>query len=189
MGRRLDAPHFESECLPASEPTMKITKLSPEELSRLKEEKDQQLYVRDEEYGWLPASFLERGDESLPDRIKVQVGLPRDWLDTTVSTSKDYSLLNKCKRWVAKDDVVVVPSTSRTCEQVRDVLCMDELHEASLLYLLKQRHGKKRYYTRMGSILLSLNPLQDADNSLELQRTYAKSFVWQGTHKCLSRTF
>ena len=165
--------------------TMKITKLSPEELSQLKE-KDQQLYVRDDDYGWLPATFLER-DESLPDRVKVQIGLPRDWLDTTVSSVKDYSLLNKCKRWVAQDDLVAVPSTSRNCEQVRDILCMQELHEASLLYLLKQRHSKNRYYTRMGSILLSLNPLQDADNSMELQRTYAKSFVWQGTNVLVSR--
>jgi myosin heavy subunit len=161
---------------------MKINNLPSAALLKLQDQ-NHQVYIRDEEYGWLPATFLER-DETMHDRVKVQVCIPRDWLKTTVSRSKDYSLLNKCKKWVAQEDVVILPASSRTSDQaaqVRDVLQLETLHEATLLYLLKERHSSKHYYTRMGSILLSFNPLRDADDSLELQLAYAKSFVWQCT--------
>jgi hypothetical protein len=179
---------------------MKINHLSSAQLLKLLQEQkphqQHQLYVRDEEYGWLPANFLER-DETLLDRVKVQICIPKDWLDTTVSTLKDYSLLNKCKKWVAQDDVVVLPFVSASSSgsasrhhaaaaaaHVRDVLQLDTLHEASLLYLLKQRFSQKLYYTRMGSILLSFNNnsmMQDHDDDTsDVQRSYAKSFVWQG---------
>jgi hypothetical protein len=172
---------------------MKINGLSSAELSKLlseprpgqQQQQQLQLYVRDDEYGWLPASFLER-DGALPDRVKVQVRLPRDWAGTTATCPRDYSLLNRCKKWVAQDDVAVLPSPAAAAAgSVRDALQLDALHEAALLYLLKQRHSHKLHYTRMGSILLALNPpRQDGDHdfdSAELQRSYAKSFVWQGS--------
>jgi hypothetical protein len=173
---------------------MKINGLSSADLSKLLSEprpgqQQLQLYVRDDEYGWLPASFLER-DGALPDRVKVQVRLPRDWAGTTATSPGDYSLLNRCKKWVAQDDVAVLPSPAAAAAaaaagSVRDALQLDALHEAALLYLLKQRHSRGLHYTRMGSILLALNPpRQDGDHgddSAELQRSYAKSFVWQGS--------
>lgn len=41
---------------------------------------------------------------------------------------------------------------------VHDLLMLDESNEANILYNIKNRFSKKRIYTRLGKILISVNP-------------------------------
>jgi myosin heavy subunit len=41
---------------------------------------------------------------------------------------------------------------------VHDLLMLDEINEANILYNIKNRHEKRRVYTRLGKILISVNP-------------------------------
>ena len=50
------------------------------------------------------------------------------------------------------------------------------------MYQLKNRHANKMPYTRVGDIVVALNPSQWIPQlySPETQRAYALSLIWQG---------
>jgi len=54
------------------------------------------------------------------------------------------------------------------------------LHEAAILYNLKQRHGQNLPYTRVGDIVVAVNPFEWIDGlySSEKQALYAKHLIW-----------
>lgn len=41
---------------------------------------------------------------------------------------------------------------------VHDLLMLDEVNEASIQYNIKNRYDKSRIYTRLGKIIISVNP-------------------------------
>lgn len=54
------------------------------------------------------------------------------------------------------------------------------LHEAAILYNLKQRHAQNLPYTRVGDIIVAVNPFQWIDGlySSEKQSLYAQHLIW-----------
>lgn len=54
------------------------------------------------------------------------------------------------------------------------------LHEAAILYNLKQRHGQNLPYTRVGDIVVAVNPFVWIEGlySAEKQALYAKHLIW-----------
>ena len=64
--------------------------------------------------------------------------------------------------------------------KARDMADLHFLHEAAILYNLKQRHGNKLPYTRVGDIVVAVNPFQWIDGmySSEKQAMYAKHLIW-----------
>jgi myosin-5 len=58
------------------------------------------------------------------------------------------------------------------------------LHEAAILYNLKQRHHSQQPYTRVGDIVVAMNPFTWM-NELYSQNTrdlYTTTLVWDGTY-------
>jgi myosin heavy subunit len=69
---------------------------------------------------------------------------------------------------------------SPTLVNARDMADLSFLHEAAILYNLKLRHAKRLPYTRVGDIVVAVNPFQWIDGlySLEKQAIYAQHLVW-----------
>ena len=69
----------------------------------------------------------------------------------------------------------------RDPSKARDMADLHYLHEAAILYNLKQRHAQKLPYTRVGDIVVAVNPFQWIDGlySAEKQGLYAQHLVWE----------
>jgi len=65
----------------------------------------------------------------------------------------------------------------------RDMSDLPFLHEAAILYNLKLRNAKKLPYTRVGDIMVAVNPYQWIDGlyNFEKQVLYAQEFLWNTT--------
>eukprot|EP00581_Thalassiosira_minuscula_P009908 CAMPEP_0183708778 /NCGR_PEP_ID=MMETSP0737-20130205/4981_1 /TAXON_ID=385413 /ORGANISM="Thalassiosira miniscula, Strain CCMP1093" /LENGTH=1321 /DNA_ID=CAMNT_0025936715 /DNA_START=22 /DNA_END=3987 /DNA_ORIENTATION=- len=61
-----------------------------------------------------------------------------------------------------------------------DIADLENLHEAAILYNLKRRHADSQPYTRVGDILVAVNPFHWIDGlySEEKQGFYAKNLIW-----------
>jgi len=140
------------------------------------------VYVCDDKYGWLPGTIVNR-DNFGDGRVRVRIDLPQNWKTTTLTTNKDSYALNKMERWVNLNDYYNHHLPIQNRKAVRDIAELPHLHEAAILYQLKERHIDKQPYTRVGDIIVAVNPYQDLPDlySMEQQRHYAKSFVWHGT--------
>lgn len=62
----------------------------------------------------------------------------------------------------------------------RDMADLPSLHEAAVLYNLKLRNKRKMPYTRVGDIMVAINPFQWIDGlySSENQALYAQYLIW-----------
>ena len=65
----------------------------------------------------------------------------------------------------------------------RDMADLPFLHEAAILYNLKQRHADMQPYTRVGDIVVAVNPFRCISNlySDETRRLYGNNLIWDGT--------
>ena len=73
------------------------------------------------------------------------------------------------------------PNPSPILVNARDMADLAYLHEAAILYNLKLRHAKSLPYTRVGDIVVAVNPFQWIDGlySSQKQALYAQHLVWQ----------
>lgn len=155
------------------------------------------VYIADEAYAWLPANVLKAdGDE-----VTVNVSLPKTWHDNTIlspdSTVDDLEdALSSSDGANVEDGAAIrvvnlkdyprneLPLQNRKGSLgKRDMADLPFLHEAAILYNLKQRHFDEQPYTRVGEIIVAMNPFMWM-NDLYSQKTrdlYAKSLVWEGT--------
>lgn len=114
------------------------------------------VYIRDERFEWLPAIIRKIVD----DRILVEVIIPDNWNDSTVLVDPNEEFPKKEKRWVDLKDYYnhcLPPQNARYC---RDLADLEHLHEATILYTIKQRHYECQPYTRVGEIIVAVNPCQ-----------------------------
>jgi len=143
----------------------------------------EQVYVQDNVYAWLPALVLE----TEADRVLVQIDLPDDWNQTTEMNGKDAKkrgpknkLAKPEERWINLDDYKDRQLPMKNEKTARDMADLMHLHEAAILYQTKQRHLAKKPYTRVGEIVVAVNPCKWIDGlySEDEQFFYAKNFVW-----------
>ena len=140
------------------------------------------VFVQDELYEWLPGTVIELDPDNV-DRVKVRIELPRNWKETTTTFKKDRNVLNKKEVWVNLNDYYNHRLPLQNVKNAAgDVAELDHIHEAAILYQLKNRHSQQLPYTRLGEIIIAVNPCQWIPElySQEQQRHYAKTFVWQG---------
>ena len=113
-----------------------------------------QVYVQDKLHGWLPASVLS-SDEKI---AKVRVSVPGEKDDGTDDTTvekeaklKDYSGGTLPLQNVNENGHLI---------QMADMCDLPYLHEAAIVYNLRARHREKNPYTRVGDIVIAVNPFQ-----------------------------
>lgn len=141
------------------------------------------VFVKDATFAWLPATIVccEK------DRVLVETGLSSDFLETTEGV--DGASFQE-QRWINLDDYRdrVLPLQNEVNGSTRDCADLPHLHEAAILYQIKERHGKEKPYTRVGEIVVAVNPCKWIKDlySLTLSKLYAKSFVWQCKYRVYS---
>jgi myosin heavy subunit len=114
------------------------------------------VYIRDERFEWLPAIVRKIVD----NRILVDVVIPDTWNESTVLVDPNEEFPKKERRWVDLKDYYnhcLPPQNARHC---RDLADLEHLHEAAILYTIKQRHFECQPYTRVGEIIIAVNPCQ-----------------------------
>lgn len=145
------------------------------------------VYVKDATFAWLPATIA--ATES--DRVLVNVDLPSNW---EVTTERAQSTNEKKQRWVDLDDYRdrILPMQNDRERSTRDCADLPHLHEAAILYQIKERHRSQRPYTRVGEIVVAVNPCEWIKGLYSVNQgiLYAKNFVWQCklhvTFRCVS---
>jgi hypothetical protein len=156
------------------------------------------VYIQDDAYSWLPARVLEKKPDG---EVKVAIALPDTWHATTV-LSPDSTVLDLEEAMTTPG--ATVPFVVRTVDLCdydrgelplqnidsrgnllgkRDMADLPFLHEAAILYNLKQRHANMQPYTRVGDIVVAMNPFRWISNlySDETRGLYGNNLIWDGT--------
>jgi hypothetical protein len=165
------------------------------------------VYVHDKTYAWVPAKVLEyRNDYAL-----VAVMLPGEWDGSTMLNDKEESRrlsanIHPSMKGMPEDDILgyaaeyqipqsilrkvrykdyidgQLPKQNLDGQGKRDMADLINLHSAAILYNLKERHYMQKPYTRVGDIVVAMNPCTWIDDlySTKTQDLYAKNLIWEG---------
>jgi hypothetical protein len=173
------------------------------------------VYIRDEQFCWLPAIVLEHQKDSAlvavdpPDTwkkstvIKDQKGdfsvtsgaihpslkkLPPGELDNLVS---QYNVPLLRQVWYKDYEQGDLPKQNIQGNGKRNMEDLFHLHPAAILYNLKERHYLHKPYTRVGDILIAMNPFVWIKELYlpETRDLYSRHLVWNGTLDCRSLIF
>ncbi len=109
-------------------------------------EDEKWFWVPDEKEAFVPAKLINKADWENPGISILQLeGYPmKDLLKVPAKQKKGLISLK----------------FESLKNYVYDLLMLDEINEALILYNLKNRFSKNRIYTTLGKILISINPYQ-----------------------------
>ena len=150
------------------------------------------VFVRDQAYGWLPASivFIKEG------QAFVRLELPSNWHSSTalcedsgleevedaLANGRQDTKIPKAFRSVPLEAYPnnQLPLQNKNGNQ-SDMTALPHLHEAAMLYNLKERNALGKPYTRVRDVVVAVNPLRQLEKmySLETQRYYATKIIWE----------
>ena len=139
------------------------------------------VFIKDGDTQWVPAEIISF--QELADRNMVEVVLSPDPEDVTSSNA-----------WaITSVDLSTYPNQTLPLQEVdeygrrvvhADLTDMQYLHEAGILYNLKDRYcgGDQCHpYTRAGSVVIAMNPYEWIDGMYdsEMKQYYADRLVWR----------
>lgn len=161
------------------------TKKEEEPANRMAE--GAKVYVRDPHYSWIPATIESPEDDKM--RVKVAVRLPKDWDSHTVvatgrgANNMKMDRLVKLSEYPNNELPLQNLDKEGTVSGKNDMADLANLHEASILFNLKSRHSNGCPYTRVGDIMVAVNPFDWIDGlySPEKQEFYARNLIWQAS--------
>ena len=139
------------------------------------------VFVRDSCFEWLPAIVLQIEDDN--EKALVNIDLPEDWKSTTVNTHHvNIEELHQKHIWVDLKDYAHNQLPLRNERHARDMAELPHLHEAAILYQIKERHLRHQPYTRVGEIVVAVNPCQWMPDlySTDRERMYGEMYWRQG---------
>jgi len=162
-------------------------------------ENERMVYIRDPTYNWIPGRIMDDDDDiaasdgihsidiSKKKHITLKVDLGDKWDATTVVDPK-YKLTSQSTIKVnLSNDYAgnVLPLQNRDNKTGKpvsksDLADLEHLHEAAMLYNLKERNVLKVPYLRVGDIIIATNPFAWIDGlySEKQQSFYADRLIW-----------
>nr|ACS35543.1 myosin G [Phaeodactylum tricornutum] len=137
------------------------------------------VYIRSEEYAWVPGRLLER------DGTQAIVSVPVFKNEEEVQS--DGGRIKRHEKVTV--DLATYPNSALLLQnvdehgnlnEVEDMVDLPFLHEAAILYNLKTRHQQQKPYTRTGDIVIACNPYQWFERlyNEETRVHYSRSLVW-----------
>jgi myosin-5 len=105
--------------------------------------------VQDKDSGWLPAHVLKQDGDSVQVRV-FSVDETETLGERTISL-KDYP--NEALPFQNVD-------ASGKLMEMADMVDLPSLHEAAILYNLRTRHMDHKPYTRVGDLIVAVNPFK-----------------------------
>jgi hypothetical protein len=189
--------------LQASWATLKSPSSSSSSASSMEDLAD--IFVRDANYSWLPAKVFEYCN----DYALVAIDTQDTWKESTVMEKGDTlspGHLHSSMKSIPKDDVYRLtsefgvpsfqlrkvlfkdyeqgdlPLQNKQGEEKRDMADLMELNSAAILYNLKNRHYLQKPYTRVGDIVIAMNPFTWINELYEpdTRDMYSKNLIWEG---------
>lgn len=163
------------------------------------------VFVQDQLYSWIPAKVLDYEQE----HAIVAIDLPDSWYETTIleheKSSEDAHPsmksvpLEEQKRYMSKfgiplQDLRKVPYNEfdnhdlplqNQGEGKMDMADLVELHFPAILYNLKARHHQQKPYTRVGDIVIAMNPCSWIEELYDpkTRDAYSSKLIWEGMLK------
>lgn len=139
------------------------------------------VYIKDKHFEWLPAVVVEVSSDD-EEQVRLKLDLPESWKRSTYLAETMSDVSSETYRWVNLKDYHNHQLPLRGEGRVRDLSDLPFLHEASVLYQIKQRFIEKKPYTKVGDIVVAVNPCQWVDDLYndEAQVSYALNLVWKG---------
>jgi len=162
------------------------------------------VFVRDKSYAWLPAVTLEDAtkffmeadaEKPLDYTIRVKLCLPNNWEDVTMREEEAEDVRPDLERRVSLPDYPGwrLPRQNvdeESGEQLgkSDLADLMYLHEAAMLYNLKDRNSMGIPYTRVGDIIIATNPFTWIDGlyTPKTQNFYAERLIWNVEHAAMA---
>jgi hypothetical protein len=168
------------------------------------------VYIQDDVYGWLPAKILEaRATLAIVSLDLPSHWADSTIISSTGEQEQDNAstfIHKSLKGLETADDAQAMATTHKvplhslrvvpwkdytegvlpkqnSTKAKRDMVDLVQLHEAAILFNLKERHYQSQPYTRVGNILVAVNPYCWMDHlyTPETQDEYTLKLIWQGT--------
>ena len=134
------------------------------------------VYVRDDAHGWLPANVLSY--DTAKQTAKVVVTIPSSsGADANSTEERDVDLASYDSQTLPLQNV---DENGRPI--IREDMCdLPSLHEAAILYNLRARHHRCLPYTRVGDIVIAMNPFQWLQGLYadDVREQYVDRLVWR----------
>jgi myosin-5 len=144
------------------------------------EEKSSYVFIRDPEYAWIPAVKVSSDDKKalvkVPQYANEQATIC-DGGDSAKGWEEEEVPLKDYNRGVLP---MQNSGPNGHLKSYPDMVNLPFLHEAGLLYNLKERHGSGKPYTRTGDIIIAVNPFQWFKEiyTEKVRARYARVLVW-----------
>ena len=131
------------------------------------------VYVRDDAHGWLPAHVLSY--DTAASTANVSVSIPGGATATPEERSIDLMTYESATLPLQNVNESGTPI-------VREDMCdLPSLHEAAILYNLRARHVASLPYTRVGDIIIAMNPFRWIEGIYDddVRERYVDRLVWR----------
>jgi myosin heavy subunit len=129
------------------------------------------VYVQDDTEAWVPAVVVEKLSKTevscrLEETGEIRTVKLKDYVGSELPLQSTFTLPQ------TNNNVVVV---------VADLIDLQHVHEAAILYTLRHRHAQSLPYTRCGDLIVSVNPFAWLPHlyTADMQRHYAQELIWQ----------
>eukprot|EP00592_Proboscia_alata_P008371 CAMPEP_0194358204 /NCGR_PEP_ID=MMETSP0174-20130528/5497_1 /TAXON_ID=216777 /ORGANISM="Proboscia alata, Strain PI-D3" /LENGTH=1339 /DNA_ID=CAMNT_0039128457 /DNA_START=62 /DNA_END=4081 /DNA_ORIENTATION=+ len=131
------------------------------------------VYITDKENSWIPANVLSR------DEGTATVTVSYHPFDSNERKQKTVKLADYPSNILPLQNV----NENGILMDMPDMVDLPYLHEPAILFNLKARHEKKMPYTRVGDIVIALNPFQWIGGlySEEMRHLYSDKLVWNAS--------
>jgi len=144
-------------------------------------ENESYVFIRDPEYAWIPAVKTGSNDKSAEVRVPQYPSEQATICDGGASSKgweEEEVPLKEYNRGVLPMQNV---DGHGFLKSYPDMVNLPFLHEAALLYNLKERHGSGKPYTRTGDIIIAVNPFQWFTEiyTEKVRNRYARVLVWE----------
>ncbi|KAG7349148.1 myosin head motor domain containing protein [Nitzschia inconspicua] len=151
--------------------------------SSMTERKTEYCFIRDPEFVWLPA--IKEGNNDTHAQVKVPQykdeqsivcdggKTAKGWKEVEVPLTDFRKGVFPMQNVDASGDLKAFP----------DMVNLTFLHDAGILYNLKDRHRNGKPYTRIGDIIIAVNPFQWFNEiyTEQVRSHYARVLVWENT--------
>mmetsp|Transcript_19546 Transcript_19546/g.25216 ORF Transcript_19546/g.25216 Transcript_19546/m.25216 type:complete len:1148 (+) Transcript_19546:87-3530(+) len=144
-----------------------------------------QVFVKDPNFGWVPAMVMSQSGD------KATVKVPQYKDEQSITSDGGASAKSSEERIINLKDYAhkVLPlqnvDNNNRLLAFADMIHLPYLHEAAILYNLKERHGGGNPYTRTGDIIIAVNPFQWFTELYtdEKRAYYSNKLVWEDSQK------
>ncbi|GAX27011.1 hypothetical protein FisN_9Lh324 [Fistulifera solaris] len=149
------------------------------------EKKESLVYIKHPEYAWVPGVLEKQEGDKATVKVfeyKDQQSIVSDGGRSAKGTT---SVVVNLKEYPHKVlPLQNVDGNGNLC-LYSDMISLSYLHEAGILYNLKERHKDGQPYTRTGDIIIAVNPFQWFNHlyTEEKRVYYSQKIVWADTKK------